>query len=158
MQSHIGGKASGDASFTDDDVRSYLWRTLRSGQVIPGYGHAVLRKPDPRFKALMDFASARAEIAWDPIFKLVQKTAEIAPSVLLEHGKVSSLYIVAKSSPTETNRIDEKPLSECRLCIRCSLPSLRLHTDAVLHCHFRRQSWDGPAGPVDLGSRFGLAH
>lgn len=83
MQSHIG------ISFTDEDVKDYLWRTLKSGQVIPGYGHAVLRKPDPRFKALMDFASSRPEIAQDPVFQLVKKNSEIAPGVLLEHGKVS---------------------------------------------------------------------
>ncbi len=64
------------------------WSTLKSGRVIPGYGHAVLRKPDPRFEALMDFASARPEIAQDPVFQLVKKNSEIAPGVLTEHGKV----------------------------------------------------------------------
>lgn len=83
MQSHIG------TSFTDQDIRSYLWSTLKSGQVIPGYGHAVLRKPDPRFKALMDFASSRPEIAKDPLFQLVKRNSDIAPGVLMEHGKVS---------------------------------------------------------------------
>jgi citrate synthase len=29
--------------------------TLASGRVIPGYGHAVLRKPDPRFMAQRQF-------------------------------------------------------------------------------------------------------
>lgn len=83
MQSHIG------TSFSDQDVKDYLWSTLNSGQVIPGYGHAVLRKPDPRFEALMDFASSRPEIAKDPLFQLVKKNSEIAPAVLMEHGKVS---------------------------------------------------------------------
>ena len=83
MQSHIGTPPS------DQDVKDYLWSTLRSGQVVPGYGHAVLRKPDPRFQALMDFASARPEIAKDPLFQLVKKNSEIAPGVLMEHGKVN---------------------------------------------------------------------
>lgn len=82
MQSHIGD------SFTDIDIKNYLWSTLKSGQVIPGYGHAVLRQPDPRFKALMNFASARSEIAKDPVFQLVKKNSELAPGVLTEHGKV----------------------------------------------------------------------
>ena len=82
MQSQIG------SSFSDSDVKDYLWSTLKSGQVVPGYGHAVLRKPDPRFEALMDFASARPEIANDPVFQLVKKNSEIAPDVLKEHGKV----------------------------------------------------------------------
>ena len=74
-------------NYTDKDVKEYLWTTLKSGRVVPGYGHAVLRKPDPRFDALMDFAAARPEIANDPVFKLVKKNSEIAPGVLTEHGK-----------------------------------------------------------------------
>lgn len=85
MQSHIG------TSYSDQDVKDYLWSTLRSGQVVPGYGHAVLRKPDPRFQALMDFASSRPEISRDPVFQLVKKVSEIAPGVLMEHGKVRLL-------------------------------------------------------------------
>lgn len=75
-------------SFTESDVTNYLWSVLKSGRVIPGYGHAVLRKPDPRFEALMDFASARPDIAADPVFQLVKKNSEVAPNVLTEHGKV----------------------------------------------------------------------
>lgn len=82
MQSHVG------ENFTEQDVKDYLWSTLRSGRVIPGYGHAVLRKPDPRFEALMDFASSRKEFMDDKVFQLVKKNSEVAPGVLLEHGKV----------------------------------------------------------------------
>lgn len=82
MQSRIG------TSYSDSDVRDYLWSTLKSGQVVPGYGHGVLRRPDPRFETLMAFASARPEIAKDPLFQLVKKNSEIAPEVLKEHGKV----------------------------------------------------------------------
>jgi citrate synthase len=64
MQESVGEK------FSDQQVKDYLWSTLKSGRVVPGYGHAVLRKPDPRFEALMDFASARPEIAADPVFKV----------------------------------------------------------------------------------------
>jgi citrate (Si)-synthase len=81
-------KESIPADYSDKDVSEYLWSTLKSGRVIPGYGHGVLRKPDPRFQALMDFASARHEIANDPLFRLVKKNSEIAPTVLTEHGKV----------------------------------------------------------------------
>lgn len=83
MQSQIGN------SFTDKDVKDYIWSTLKSGQVVPGYGHGVLRKPDPRFEALMDFAATRPEITSDPVYQLVKKNAEIAPGVLTEHGKVN---------------------------------------------------------------------
>lgn len=33
---------------TDEQVKEFIWKTLKSGQVVPGYGHAVLRKTDPR--------------------------------------------------------------------------------------------------------------
>lgn len=86
MQSHIG------TDFTDQSIKDYLWSTLKSGQVVPGYGHAVLRQPDPRFQALIDFASARPSIAEDPLFQLVKRNSEIAPGVLLEHGKTKNPY------------------------------------------------------------------
>lgn len=92
MQSHIG------TSYSDSDVKEYLWSTLRSGQVVPGYGHGVLRKPDPRFETLMAFAASRPEIAKDPLFQLVQKNSEIAPGVLKEHGKTKNPYPNVDSS------------------------------------------------------------
>ncbi|KAF4256721.1 hypothetical protein CNMCM8714_003396 [Aspergillus fumigatus] len=84
MQDKIGTK------FTDDDVRNYLWDTLKSGRVVPGYGHGVLRKPDPRFQALMDFAATRPDVLANPVFQLVKKNSEIAPAVLTEHGKTKN--------------------------------------------------------------------
>jgi len=84
MQSKIG------ENFSDQDVKDYLWTTLRSGQVVPGYGHGVLRKPDPRFKALIDFGDAREDIANNPVYRLVKKNSEIAPGVLTEHGKTKN--------------------------------------------------------------------
>ncbi|KUI60830.1 2-methylcitrate synthase, mitochondrial [Cytospora mali] len=80
------------SSYSDKDVHDYLWSTLNSGRVIPGYGHAVLRKPDPRFEALMDYASARPEIARNPVFQLVSKNSKIAPEVLKKHGKTKNPY------------------------------------------------------------------
>ena len=32
---------------TDDQIKEYIWGLHKSGQVVPGYGHAVLRKTDP---------------------------------------------------------------------------------------------------------------
>jgi citrate synthase len=40
----LGGKEP-----TEEVIKDALWATLNSGQVIPGYGHAVLRKTDPRY-------------------------------------------------------------------------------------------------------------
>ena len=30
-------------------MEKFVWDTLNSGRVIPGFGHAVLRKTDPRY-------------------------------------------------------------------------------------------------------------
>ncbi|KAI9841818.1 MAG: hypothetical protein M1837_000363 [Sclerophora amabilis] len=92
MQSHLS------TTYSDEDMKSYLWQTLKSGQVIPGYGHGVLRKPDPRFEVLMEFASSRPSIAQDPLFVLVKKNSEIAPGVLKEHGKTKNPYPNVDSS------------------------------------------------------------
>lgn len=92
MQSAIGPNPS------PTSLTSYLWSHLSSGQVIPGYGHAVLRNPDPRFTALMHFASSRPSISADPIFRLVRLTSEIAPGVLKEHGKTKNPYPNVDSS------------------------------------------------------------
>ena len=72
---------------TDEQIKEQLWAVLKSGRVVPGYGHAVLRKPDPRFMALQQFGTQNEATAKDPIFKLVDKLYQIAPGVLTEHGK-----------------------------------------------------------------------
>ncbi|KAK5131719.1 hypothetical protein LTR08_000608 [Meristemomyces frigidus] len=92
MQSHVG------EDFSAESVKEYLWTTLKSGRVIPGYGHAVLRRPDPRFTALMDFAASRPSIAADPLFQLVKQNSEIAPEVLKEHGKTKNPFPNVDSS------------------------------------------------------------
>ena len=41
---------------TEDQLKEYIWKTLKSGRVVPGYGHAVLRKTDPRYTCQREFA------------------------------------------------------------------------------------------------------
>ncbi|KAK7693370.1 hypothetical protein QCA50_002938 [Cerrena zonata] len=86
MQQEIGGE------ITHDIIREYLWKTLKSGQVVPGYGHGVLRSPDPRFIALQEFCETRPKLLADPVIQLVKKTYEVAPGVLTEHGKTKNPY------------------------------------------------------------------
>merc|ERR1711871_1925739 len=40
----------------EESITEFAWETLNGGQVIPGYGHAVLRKTDPRYTAQRVFA------------------------------------------------------------------------------------------------------
>ena len=76
MQSKIGENAS------DEAVKEYVWSTLKGGQVVPGYGHAVLRKTDPRYTAQREFALKH--LPEDPLFKLVGQVYNIVPGILLE--------------------------------------------------------------------------
>lgn len=57
-------------------------------QVIPGYGHAVLRKTDPRYMVQREFALKH--LPDDPMFKLVAQLYDIVPDVLREHGKAAN--------------------------------------------------------------------
>jgi citrate synthase len=73
---------------TQEQVREYAWETLNSGQVIPGYGHAVLRKPDPRYTAQIEFA--KKHFPEDELFKIAQLVNEVVPDVLIEQGKAKN--------------------------------------------------------------------
>ncbi|PPQ74004.1 hypothetical protein CVT26_006373 [Gymnopilus dilepis] len=84
-------KELGD-NITHEQIKEYLWKTLKSGQVVPGYGHGVLRNPDPRFIALQEFCETRPELKSSPIIDLVNKTFQVAPDVLKEHGKTKNPY------------------------------------------------------------------
>ncbi|KAK9480589.1 citrate synthase-like protein [Lipomyces japonicus] len=77
---------------SNDDIAAYLWATLNSGRVIPGYGHAVLRRPDPRFEVLMEYALAKPDIFGDDLFQLVLQISHVAPEVLISHGKTANPY------------------------------------------------------------------
>jgi len=68
-----------------EELRQYAWDTLQSGKVIPGYGHAVLRKTDPRFTAQLEFGIKHMET--DDIFRLAKLVYEVVPDVLREQGK-----------------------------------------------------------------------
>ncbi|EDO14758.1 hypothetical protein Kpol_354p6 [Vanderwaltozyma polyspora DSM 70294] len=75
------------------EIEEYLWKTLNSNKVIPGYGHAVLRRPDPRFTAMLDFVKARpTEFSNDPNVTLMKNLSDITPKVLLEHGKTKNPF------------------------------------------------------------------
>ena len=82
MQNKLG------PSYSDNDIKDYVQSTLNNGQIVPGFGHAVLRRPDPRFSALMEFASCKPETAEDPLYQLVEKTSRITVEVLKDHKKV----------------------------------------------------------------------
>jgi len=80
----------GDDKITHETIKDYLWETLKGGRVVPGYGHGVLRSPDPRFIALQEFCDKRPDLLASPTIQLVKQTYEVAPGVLTEHGKTKN--------------------------------------------------------------------
>jgi citrate synthase len=73
---------------TRDELYKFAWDTLNSGQVIPGYGHAVLRVPDPRYMAQLEFAKKR--FPDDELLRLADMVFDVVPQVLKEQGKAKN--------------------------------------------------------------------
>ena len=73
---------------TKEQIADYVQQTLSSGRVIPGYGHAVLRQPDPRFTAQKVFAENYLKD--DAIVQVVWKLFEVVPPILDGLGKVKN--------------------------------------------------------------------
>lgn len=73
---------------TKEQLQEFIFKTLKSGQVVPGYGHAVLRKTDPRYTCQREFALKH--LPDDPLFKLVGQLYEVVPPILIDTGKVKN--------------------------------------------------------------------
>jgi citrate synthase len=73
---------------TKKQIETYVKSTLAAGKVVPGYGHAVLRKTDPRFTAQMDFA--KRHFSDDPLVQIVWNVYDVVPPILESLGKVKN--------------------------------------------------------------------
>jgi citrate synthase len=73
---------------TKEQIIAYIHKTLEAGKVIPGYGHAVLRKTDPRFTAQQDFA--KRYMPDDDLVNIVWTLYEVVPPILQAGGKVKN--------------------------------------------------------------------
>ncbi|MBP9932124.1 MAG: citrate (Si)-synthase, eukaryotic [Chitinophagaceae bacterium] len=71
-----------------EQIAAYVQKTLTQGKVVPGYGHAVLRKTDPRFTAQMEFA--KKYCADNPLVQTVWKVYEVVPPILQSTGKIKN--------------------------------------------------------------------
>jgi len=73
---------------TKEQIADYVNTTLAAGQVVPGYGHAVLRKPDPRFTEQKRFAERY--MPDDDYVQIVWKVFDVVPGILGSLGKVAN--------------------------------------------------------------------
>ena len=71
-----------------EQIAEYVKKTLSEGRVVPGYGHAVLRKPDPRYQAQREFALKY--MPNDPLFKTVSNIYEVVPPILSSIAKIKN--------------------------------------------------------------------
>jgi len=83
MREQLGSEAP-----TKEQIVEYVQQTLQSGKVVPGYGHAVLRKTDPRFSAQMEFG--KKHMPDDPLVQTVWNIYEAVPPILQSLGKIKN--------------------------------------------------------------------
>ncbi len=83
MQEKLGTKCP-----TNDQIAEYVKETLSAGKVVPGYGHAVLRKTDPRFTAQMEFG--KKWLKDDQLVQTVWNVYETVPPILQSLGKIKN--------------------------------------------------------------------
>ncbi|HMN32730.1 MAG TPA: citrate (Si)-synthase, eukaryotic [Chitinophagaceae bacterium] len=73
---------------TKEQIKEFIIKTLQEGKVVSGYGHAVLRKTDPRFIAQMEFAKKHCPD--DDLIQTVWNIYEVAPPILSATGKIKN--------------------------------------------------------------------
>ncbi len=83
VMEQMGGKIP-----SEDEMKKFVWDTLNSGQVVPGFGHAVLRKTDPRYTEQRNFCLKH--LPDDAIFKYVDLLYKVVPPILEEQGKAKN--------------------------------------------------------------------
>jgi len=83
MQDSLGTKNP-----SEEQIADYVNKTLKAGKVVPGYGHAVLRKTDPRYTAQLEFAKRNIEN--DDTVETVWKIYNVVPDILKSLGKVKN--------------------------------------------------------------------
>lgn len=83
VRDKMGGKVP-----TEEEMKQFVWETLNSGQVIPGFGHAVLRKTDPRYMAQREFCLKH--LPNDNLFAYVDRLFKVVPDILREQGKAKN--------------------------------------------------------------------
>jgi citrate synthase len=81
-------KELGTNNPTKQQIHDFCEKTIAAGRVIPGYGHAVLRKTDPRYIAQKEFAAKYCK--GDPYIGIVDNLFEVVPPILGSLGKVKN--------------------------------------------------------------------
>ncbi|MFH0735282.1 MAG: citrate (Si)-synthase [bacterium] len=79
----MGGKIP-----NEEEMKKFVNDTLDAGHVIPGYGHAVLRKTDPRYEAQREYCLKYLP-EYD-LFNFVNTLYKVVPDILTAKGKAKN--------------------------------------------------------------------
>ena len=149
-----------------ETITEFAWETLNAGRVIPGYGHAVLRKTDPRYMAQREFALKY--MADDELFKVRAHFCLFFHAVLvLSFVFVCSCFLSffscyssgcfdhlrSHAGRADRARKDQEPVPERRLSLWHLALEVRFHGVRVLHRALRRESRVRRTLPALLGPR-----
>ena len=155
MQGEIGMDPS------QDTIRDYLWKTLKSGRVIPGYGHGVLRKPVLPAFASSNIRTHVSELSMNLVTrdKILPRTKHFALSI----KSLKSLQVFSQN--TERPRTHSIPPCVAKLIQsqrRCPIwrPILQSRSPGLhlLHRYFRCESSFGMYGTISLGQSSRSSH
>lgn len=117
-------KTIGD-DLSDEAITKYLWDTLNAGRVVPGYGHAVLRKTDPRYSAQRKFAQGKHLSLRKPrsIVNLVTDP-HCREDARGPHVQAGQPGVQDRPQGAHGARQDQEPLPQRRCPLWCSTPVL----------------------------------
>lgn len=106
---------NGHGNVSDEELKKFLQEHLKRDR-IPGLGHDLLKKTDPRYLLQREFALKH--LPDFSRFKLVSQLAEIVPEILVESGETKNLWPNAdllSGTLLQVSRIRQKTLFNFRL-------------------------------------------
>ena len=113
-------KVVGD-DLSDEAITKYLWDTLNAGRVVPGYGHAVLRKTDPRYTAQRTFAQGKPRPTCNsPVDEMWYTDPLCSQDARGPHVQAGQPGLQDRPQGPHRARQDQEPLPQRRCPLRCS--------------------------------------
>ena len=104
-----------------------------SSQVVPGYGHAVLRKTDPRYTCQREFALKH--LPNDPLFKLVSQVFTVVPPILESTGKIKNPWPNVDAHSGCLLQVRPCPATVLGMGFVALHHGIRISMEAILACH-----------------------
>lgn len=113
LQRNVQKSSTGSVSTAA--IRQYTQKELDLGLKIPGFGHAALKKIDPRVVAMLNFADSDTKLCHHRDVAFLREALSEVSAVLRQQGKVRSPHpnVDAVSGVLLSTLSDREGLSEC---------------------------------------------